>query len=604
MMFRQLVSMDALEHFHTPSPIDEDSFEASKIKPLWHTLEDISTSITAHVEGDRSSRQLMIKDRFEFEGFWNFGNQENLQDLMRFFQFYDGTYFNDLLRDHCRIEVAKHSWPAKRAGGRTPTRKREPYVRVTITQDKTKGNIYERIQRCQTALLHQMLHAMFLLYTCICERGCAHKVRNDSAEDAHHIAWQAAAQAIEEVERAGGSILGFGTDMCRNRSMTNDMMLGYNLPGDAALRSVGLDIVEILKHRDEHRQVTARKNRLRVNTTALRNPSCLRNQWTMEGSYELHVPLPISEEGFELGRMKPLSYSLEAIAAEIREFNPYCTQFCKLEELAPREQKAVQRFRRHGTLNLGDPHNIEDIKNYLDIFNEGYFNGLLTGYRTMELVEAKDLVKRHGVVIDGYCNPFQPGRECDIRYKLEKPHIIISVRQQPGNMFIYDAIKSYHEIILHEMLHAIFDVYRCQCDNGCRQRMERENSGGHHPFDKQQPTLWNQPAGAAPTFGYSLPNEATLRPLHLDFELLFRKLKGYRAAKEEAISKDKSIYAPMRAGNSCIRNQCTVDSWDRSSGFDRSNWIQKYKNARRIQVMGQAQILGSRSIRMYQADGV
>lgn len=316
----------------------------------------------------------------------------------------------------------------------------------------------------------------------------------------------------------------------------------------------------------------------------------------MESSYDLHVPPPISKEDFELGRMKPLSYSPEAIAAAISEFNPDCSQFCELEKLAPRQQKAVQRFRRYGTWNLGDPHNLDDIKNYFEIFNDGYFNGVLTGYCTLDLIDSKDLERRHGIVVDGHCKDFQPGRERDVRYKLEKPQIIISVRKQPGNMFIYDAIKSYHGIILHEMLRAIFDVYRCQCDQGCRQRMERENNGGHHPswqaagyvlevsnrrrsnmFGLGFDPMREQSSAADMILGYTLPSEAILRPLCLDTELLFKRLKDYRAAEVKKASRDKSIYVPIKASNSCIRNEWTVDGRDRNFGFDKLNWVQGYK---------------------------
>lgn len=294
-------SMVSSEQLHVSPSLNKAVFDVGKLEPLSYTPVAISTAILAYLGGPLSSKQQKAKERFDFEGFWNLGNPENLQDLKRLFQLYDSAYFNDLLGDFCHIEIVEGSWAKMRIGRRPSTpsgtceiirpgeeldprwRTRKPYVRIKIIQDETNGNIYQRIQRYQTALLHRMLHTMFLLYTCVRERGCAQKVRDNSAEGAHHIPWQAASQAIEKVDRHGGPMFGFGTDLSRNKSMALDMMQGYNLPGDAALRSVGLDIVEILKHRDEFRKAATEEKRLRRGIPASwRRASCLRYQWTVD----------------------------------------------------------------------------------------------------------------------------------------------------------------------------------------------------------------------------------------------------------------------------------------------------------------------------------
>ncbi|KAE8452525.1 hypothetical protein EG329_000428 [Mollisiaceae sp. DMI_Dod_QoI] len=299
--------MEQINEFHRPPLIKKDDFEAGNMDVLSYSPEDVSQAIVAYVKDGSSSRQQEAKDRFEFEGTWNLGNPENIQDLKRLFHLYNAAYFNGLLTDYCHIEVVESLWEIRRAGGRTSSaagsceifrpgeepnpryRIEDPYVRITITQDRTNGSIYQRVQRYQSALLHQMLHAMFLLYTCVCERGCAQKVRHNSNEGAHHLSWQAAAQAIEEVDRPGGSMFGFGTDLSRNKSMATDLLLGYHLSSDASLRYAGLNIIEILKYRDSSRRAAAREDKFKErNNRPLRGSTCLRDQWTVEG-WEKHL---------------------------------------------------------------------------------------------------------------------------------------------------------------------------------------------------------------------------------------------------------------------------------------------------------------------------
>lgn len=62
--------------------------------------------------------------------------------------------------------------------------------------------------------------------------------------------------------------------------MAGDMDRGYNLPNDAALRSVGLDSCEILRFRDEIRLERARKHKeMVIALERLKRSSCLRGHW-------------------------------------------------------------------------------------------------------------------------------------------------------------------------------------------------------------------------------------------------------------------------------------------------------------------------------------
>lgn len=129
---------------------------------------------------------------------------------------------------------------------------------------------------------------MFLLYTCVCELGCSQRLRQNSGVGAHHLAWQAVAKAIEDADQVGGSTFGLGTNLSRNKCMAQDMMMGYNLPDDAALRSVGLDICEILRYRDEIRQENARRRIEAIMISrSLKGSSCLREHWDFDSGLEL-----------------------------------------------------------------------------------------------------------------------------------------------------------------------------------------------------------------------------------------------------------------------------------------------------------------------------
>lgn len=127
----------------------------------------------------------------------------------------------------------------------------------------------------------------------------------------------------------------------------------------------------------------------------------------------------------------------------------------------------------------------------------------------------------------------------DVRHKLEKPQIVISIRGQSRNLDNYAAIKDYRTTLLHEMLHTMFFIYEYRCDRGCRQRIYRESSGGHHISWQAaafalEPGAWDRAnlfdlyfglhrescLAADLLLGYNLPNESILRALRLDIGLI------------------------------------------------------------------------------------
>ncbi|KUJ15435.1 uncharacterized protein LY89DRAFT_750779 [Mollisia scopiformis] len=274
-LMRQKI-MKYVEDLHATLPINTDDFDMGKLELGSFSMDHISKAIIAYVKHGHSSRQEEAKDTFEFGGIFNIGKPENLPDLKRLFQLYNSAYFNGLLTDYCRIETVEACRISKRTGKkaclsgtceifrpgeeRNPRyRIKDPYVKITIVQDKTRKCLRTSPE--------------------ISKRT----VKQHTGEGGHHLAWQATAQAIEEADEAGSAMFGFGTDLSRNELMARDMQLGYNHPDDAALRSVGLDIVEILKYRDAYRQEDAERDRLKDKIIFLRGSSCLRAHWAITG---------------------------------------------------------------------------------------------------------------------------------------------------------------------------------------------------------------------------------------------------------------------------------------------------------------------------------
>ncbi|KUJ15434.1 uncharacterized protein LY89DRAFT_670906 [Mollisia scopiformis] len=307
----------------------------------------------------------------------------------------------------------------------------------------------------------------------------------------------------------------------------------------------------------------------------------------------LHEPPSISPEEFEFGRLKPLSHSAESISKAIIQFNKRETYsvYSMAEDPCPRRRMGAENFKHHGTWNLGNPHNLEDIKKYFGYFNDVYFNGLLTGYCTLELVDGGAMKRRYGSDCGGRCQPYFPGEEIDSRHKATKPQIIITIRSLANYRDKYAAIKEYHLVILHEMLHAMFDIFECRCYRGCLDRTNREASGGHHiawqaaakalergvwlganPFDLYFDLRREVCLAADMMLGNKLPNEATLRILRLDIELILKSLKEQRAEENQDLKERSAWSRLIRASNSCISKQQTVDAWDRNFGFERDKW--------------------------------
>jgi hypothetical protein len=95
----------------------------------------------------------------------------------------------------------------------------------------------------------------------------------------------------------------------------------------------------------------------------------------MDTQKHTHITPRIAREDFQAGYMKPGGYNLEDIAAAIID-----NVTRPKEELTPRQVEGIRKFKYHGSWNLGQPENLADLHKFFDIFNDVYFNGVLTGH--------------------------------------------------------------------------------------------------------------------------------------------------------------------------------------------------------------------------------
>jgi hypothetical protein len=123
----------------------------------------------------------------------------------------------------------------------------------------------------------------------------------------------------------------------------------------------------------------------------------------MATSQHIHKTSPIPFEDFRPGHIKPCSHSEEEIAnVMIEHLERIPRNFTDIQE------EGFARFKYAGFWNLGEPHGIDNIKRFFDIFNAVYFNGTLTGYYKLETWSGSyDIPRLEGKW--GYCFSRGPG---------------------------------------------------------------------------------------------------------------------------------------------------------------------------------------------------
>jgi hypothetical protein len=288
-----------------------------------------------------------------------------------------------------------------------------------------------------------------------------------------------------------------------------------------------------------------------------------------------HKTSQIPLEDFRAGFLKPASYSEEDIAKVMLEH-----LHREPEDLTDRQKEGLARFKYDGSWNLADTQNIRDLEKFFDIFNDVYFNGVLTGYGKVEWLSSDSLSNRFNCSPPAaFCQPIRPGNEIDPRFKIENPSFTIVLGK---DKFIQrnaiQEIRTSLFILLHEMVHAIFFIFKCGCNYGCSQKTLGGYRdviwGGYHNLPWQSIAYaiekadrvhghllrLNLELGRGTSLvsdvfkgGISFPNDVVLRSLDLDICVLGRKLASYR---EQAAWKAKSYWSPLSPlkANRCIRN--------------------------------------------------
>lgn len=245
----------------------------------------------------------------------------------------------------------------------------------------------------------------------------------------------------------------------------------------------------------------------------------------------------------------------------------------------------MARFKYDGTWSLGQPENNRDLEKFFTIFNDVYFNGVLTGYCQIDLLSVWSLRGRFGTRPPlGFCQPIRPGNETDPRFKFEilSVHIVVSDhwKQKPAT----ERIQSYLWILLHEMIHAIFFIFKCGCDYGCSQKtlggyrdvrlpgyhnirwqavayaIEEADSGGpgslglNLKLKRERSFAWDVQQG-----GFNPPNYVVLRSLGLDIHEILQDIKWMRPSQPSERWTDRG---PLLATNKCLRNDWICADWN------------------------------------------
>lgn len=139
----------------------------------------------------------------------------------------------------------------------------------------------DRIQLYIRVLCHELLHSIFQIYTCACQHSLDRKWKAG-----HDIHWQAAAFAIERCWAFGRMSI----DLLRDASMASDVFHGEDLPNEATLRRLDMDIGVILSNLRLMRKIKSERKtekfliKIGILPQALfKGNKCLRADWVIEG---------------------------------------------------------------------------------------------------------------------------------------------------------------------------------------------------------------------------------------------------------------------------------------------------------------------------------
>lgn len=165
-------------------------------------------------------------------------------------------------------------------------------------------------------------------------------------------------------------------------------------------------------------------------------------------------------EDFRLGNMAPQTYSTGDISKAVIG---YLKQ--PKDQLSDTQIRGLKRWKKNVTSNHYNPENDMDLQKWFDIFNDVFFNRILEAYCKLEWFEEEKL--RNAGYVDR------------TKVQGEKPQVTIFVLKRK-EWLTWEIICSYMDVLVHEMLHAVFAIFSCGC-NSCTEIGDRESEWGHHP---------------------------------------------------------------------------------------------------------------------------
>jgi hypothetical protein len=164
--------------------------------------------------------------------------------------------------------------------------------------------------------------------------------------------------------------------------------------------------------------------------------------------------------------MVPLSYSSEDISAAVVQF---IRRACQNKPTVS-QRIILTRYKDFCPLNVGNPEHPQNLDRCFDLFNGLFFNGILFDFCSASFAVRTHDSNRAGQSIMEYdLGDEDSTLGCNIqvftntRRYIAKPHL--------------RRLEVYLGILLHEMAHAVLQLYTCICEPFCSQR--KGNEAGH-----------------------------------------------------------------------------------------------------------------------------
>jgi len=243
----------------------------------------------------------------------------------------------------------------------------------------------------------------------------------------------------------------------------------------------------------------------------------------------------------------------------------------------------MRKFKYNGSSNLGQPENLPDLLKFFDIFNDVLFEGILSGWCKVEWYDSTAAGIRGEA--RAVCQGHLPRLTLDPRFQLEKPWAQISIKKVQSDWYYRktpaNRLDPYLNCLVHEMLHAAFAVYACNCNYGCKQKawvihqghddsflaagyaIEKgekvDRDAGHFGLLGLDLDLYRSSAVTAKAHaGVNLPPDRELRRLGLDVKTILVELGLYRTIGIKDQKEKQQVRHLMKA-NRCIREFWAVD---------------------------------------------